>query len=59
MVETGLNLEPVQEGGRKVSIWVIAILLVVVGIFVARLVRATLAPALRHEETLGVEMHWV
>jgi hypothetical protein len=47
-----------QGGDRGVSIWIIALLLVVAGVLLARLVRATLAPALR-PEPMQIEMHVV
>lgn len=47
-----------QRGDRGVSMWIVALLLVVIGVLLARMVRATLAPALR-PEPMQIELHVV
>lgn len=48
--------EPSNNPQRLLQLWIIAVLLVVSGILLARLVRAALIPALRTPE-MGIELH--
>jgi hypothetical protein len=55
------DIEPENRdaGGTRLSPWLVAILLIVCGVIIARVVRAALAPALRPQEPVGFEMHLV
>jgi hypothetical protein len=53
-----MEQRPKSSGGVGISMWVIALGLVIVGVLLARIVRATLAPTLRPER-MQIELHVV
>ncbi len=44
-----MSVESPDNRGRGMSMWILAVVLIVVGVLVARLVRAALAPGLQRE----------
>jgi hypothetical protein len=44
---------------RRISPWLVGVVLVVCGVIIARVVRAALTPALQPKQPISIEMHLV